>query len=260
MSELKIRARNFPMWLLKPLFKVASFGEKKHGSLSFLTAPITVNDHLDALKRHLIALEDPSVPDLDDESKELHSAHIAWRALAITHLLTNKKELDDRYKGEVKQEYTPSPRWSVNSDGTVSVIEPDKTPDNFLTIPTEYTEYDKDGNPSMYEYLNKLAKEDEQLNERFQKLGTTYIPPNISADSVSAGDTDPRAFTLEENVTVIVNSNGTTLVNDIDPRHFDSTYVKYPPMDLTKVQDGYIQEDEKVNLTLCKCGKNVKKD
>jgi hypothetical protein len=122
MSEPKLRARNFPMWLLKPLFKVASFGEKKHGSLSFLTAPITVNDHLDALKRHLIALEDPSVPDLDDESLELHSSHIAWRALAITYLLANKKELDDRYKPEVKDLPKSSPRFPIRPDGTCDYI------------------------------------------------------------------------------------------------------------------------------------------
>lgn len=204
MSEPKIRARNFPMWLLKPLFKVASFGEKKHGSLSFLTSPITVNDHLDALKRHLIALEDPNVPDLDDESKELHSSHIAWRALAVTHLLSNKKELDDRY-------HLPS----VSENKIESLV---KTESNYMSVDR------KEAFKQNWNLIQKIVP-----SPRFpvNPDGTCdYIVgdvPSISGDCVSSGDTGPGNW------------------------------------DLHQVQDGYVQEDEKTNLTLCKCGNSVKK-
>lgn len=184
MDEKKLRYRNFPSFLIKPLIKVAAFGEEKHGALSFLTDPITVNDHLDALKRHMDKLEDPNVSDIDDESKELHSSHMAWRALAITHLLSNKKELDDRYKTsliEKKQEYIPSHRWSVNPDQTVSLIEPDKTPDNFLTPPFDITK------------ATFLPEDDLD----WQRRKDSY-EPSFSADSVSAGDTGPGHWDLDK--------------------------------------------------------------
>lgn len=95
----KIRWRNFPMFLIEPLAKVAEFGEQKYTTYNFLKGMKT-NDSLDSLKRHLTSFESPYESDDDLESKQSHLAHIAWNALVALHMLRTRPELDDRYKGE----------------------------------------------------------------------------------------------------------------------------------------------------------------
>lgn len=96
----KLRPRNFPTFLLEDLFQVASIGEEKYGTYDYLEQDYTVNDHLDALKRHLIRYEDPNQSDLDEDSERLHLYHVAWRALIAAHVQKTNSKLDDRYKGK----------------------------------------------------------------------------------------------------------------------------------------------------------------
>jgi len=100
MSEKKLRPRNFPLWLLEDFFKVASMGEEKYGTYDFLKKDYTVNDHLDAAKRHLMKFESPYENDNDHESHVLHPYHAAWRCLIAAHVCKTRPELDDRYKIE----------------------------------------------------------------------------------------------------------------------------------------------------------------
>ena len=98
MKEEKLRWRNFPLWIIKDLISVACMGEEKYGTYDYLDKEYTVNDHLDALKRHLMKYEDPEENDLDHESGKLHLYHVAWRALVAAYVHKTKPQLDDRYK------------------------------------------------------------------------------------------------------------------------------------------------------------------
>lgn len=99
----KLRWRNVPMWLFKPVVEVGQFGEEKYYTFNFLKC-FPVNDTLDSLKRHLEQFENPYVSDLDSESLKNHMAHVAWNALVILHTLDKHPELDDRYSVENKKE------------------------------------------------------------------------------------------------------------------------------------------------------------
>lgn len=105
MAEKKLRWRNFPMWLLEDLIKVASMGEDKYGTYDYLEKDYTVNDHLDAAKRHLMRFENPNESDLDHESGVSHLFHSAWRLMVAAFVAKFKPHLDDRWKGDsrVKQ-------------------------------------------------------------------------------------------------------------------------------------------------------------
>jgi hypothetical protein len=85
----KLRWRNFPMFLLRPLIEVGQKGEEKYNTYNFLNGLYT-NDCLDSLKRHLDKFEDPMLPDIDDESGINHLAHVAWNALVCLHMLNNR--------------------------------------------------------------------------------------------------------------------------------------------------------------------------
>ena len=61
----KLRWRNIPMWLFRPLIEVGQFGEKKYSTYNFLKG-LPLNDTLDSLKRHLDKFEDPTLSDYDD--------------------------------------------------------------------------------------------------------------------------------------------------------------------------------------------------
>lgn len=93
----KLRWRNFPMFLFKPIIEVGQFGEEKYDTFNFLKC-FPVNDTLDSLKRHLEQFENPYVSDLDEESLKSHMAHVAWNALVILQTLEKHPEMDDRYK------------------------------------------------------------------------------------------------------------------------------------------------------------------
>lgn len=105
----KLRWRNFPMFLMEPLVEVGAKAELwegnpngKYPTYNFLSG-LSVSDNLDALKRHLMKFESPYHPDLDEETKVNHLAHIAWNALVALHVLKTRPELDDRYKIETKE-------------------------------------------------------------------------------------------------------------------------------------------------------------
>ena len=93
----KLRWRNFPMFLLKPLIEVAQFGEGKYSMYNFLKGG-NQNQYLDSIKRHLEKYESPFENDLDDESKINHLSHLAWNALVAIYMLEHFPELDDRFK------------------------------------------------------------------------------------------------------------------------------------------------------------------
>ena len=96
-NEGKLRWRNFPMFLLRPLMEVAQYGEGKYATFNFLRGGDQLQ-YLDCIKRHLDKYEDPRLPDEDDESKVNHLSHVAWNALVAIYMLENHPELDNRYK------------------------------------------------------------------------------------------------------------------------------------------------------------------
>lgn len=102
-NDKKLRWRNFPMFLIRPLAQVAQYGEGKYAMYNFLKGG-SQNQYLDSLKRHLDSYEDPKQSDLDSESQLNHLYHVAWNALVGAYMLENFPELDDRFKLEKKDE------------------------------------------------------------------------------------------------------------------------------------------------------------
>lgn len=101
----KLRWRNFPMFLVRPLIEIGQMGEKKYGTYNFLKG-LPTSDTLDCLHRHLDSFMDPNQPDIDKESGKSHLAHVAWNALVALYHIKTRPELDDRYKGEKNEETT----------------------------------------------------------------------------------------------------------------------------------------------------------
>lgn len=97
-NKEKLRWRNFPIFLMRPLIEVGAFGEGKYETFNFLKG-LPVLDTLDSMDRHRDKLSDPTLPDYDDESGAHHLAHIAWNALVALHNIQNRPDLDDRFKG-----------------------------------------------------------------------------------------------------------------------------------------------------------------
>lgn len=95
----KLRWRNVPPYLVRPLVKVGQAGEIKYGTYNFLKG-LPILDTLESLQRHLDSFLDPYQPDVDPESGENHLAHVAWNALVALYHMENMPELDDRYKLE----------------------------------------------------------------------------------------------------------------------------------------------------------------
>ncbi len=102
-EDKRLRWRNFPLWLLTGLIEVASMGEEKYGTYDYLKPKLTVNDHLDAAKRHAVKFEDPTQSDYDHESGQLHVFHCAWRYIVAGFVHKTYPKLDDRYKGEINE-------------------------------------------------------------------------------------------------------------------------------------------------------------
>lgn len=98
-NENKLRWRNFPLFLMRPLIEVGQKGEEKYGTFNFLAGQ-KVSNCLDSLHRHLDAFIDPSQDDNDPESGASHLAHCAWNALVALYMIKTRPDLDDRYKGE----------------------------------------------------------------------------------------------------------------------------------------------------------------
>lgn len=95
----KLRWRNMPLFLIRPLIEVGHFGETKYKTFNFLKG-LSVLDTLDSMKRHMDKFEDPEQPDIDEESQCHHLAHIAWNALVALYMIKTRPDLDDRYKPE----------------------------------------------------------------------------------------------------------------------------------------------------------------
>lgn len=96
LNQDKLRWRNFPMFMMRPLAQVAQYGEGKYSMYNFLKGG-SQNQYLDCIKRHLDAYEDPTQDDLDPESRVSHLAHVAWNALVAIYMLEIHPELDDRF-------------------------------------------------------------------------------------------------------------------------------------------------------------------
>jgi len=99
----KLRWRNMPLWLFKPVIQVANFGESKYDTYNYLKG-FPVSDLLDCLKRHLVDFEDPTKSDFDSESKAPTMAHVAWNAIVICFVMKFKPEFDDRYNPNKENE------------------------------------------------------------------------------------------------------------------------------------------------------------
>lgn len=97
MSE-KLDWSYFPLTLFEPLIEVSMMGAGKHGAMDFLKNPRNTVDIMNSMKRHMVLLDSPFHSDYDDESKLLHCAHIAWRALYMCYILQNYPEKDNRVK------------------------------------------------------------------------------------------------------------------------------------------------------------------
>ena len=96
-NDKKLRWRNFPKFLLRPLMEVAHFGEGKYETFNFLKGGDQLQ-YLDCIDRHLDAYTDPKQDDLDPESRVSHLASVAWNALVAIYMLENYPELDNRFK------------------------------------------------------------------------------------------------------------------------------------------------------------------
>lgn len=98
-NQNKLRWRNFPKFLIRPLIEVAHFGETKYTTFNFLKGQ-TVLDCMDSADRHMDKFIDPNQPDIDPESGCHHLAHCAWNCLVALYMIKTRPDLDDRYKGE----------------------------------------------------------------------------------------------------------------------------------------------------------------
>lgn len=98
-NQGKLKWSSFPKFLIRPLIEVAHFGETKYDKFNFLDGQ-KVLTCMDSMDRHLDKFMDPNLPDIDDESKCHHLAHVAWNALVALYMLTSRSDMDDRYKGE----------------------------------------------------------------------------------------------------------------------------------------------------------------
>jgi len=99
-NKSKLRWRNFPLYLLRPVVEVADAAEKREGNptgkyetLNFLKG-LSVTETLESMMRHADDLLDPTQPDLDPEDGKHHLAKIAWNALVALHYIGT--EWDDR--------------------------------------------------------------------------------------------------------------------------------------------------------------------
>lgn len=103
-NQNKLRWRNFPLFLVKPLVEVGAAAEKwkgnpdgKYPTFNFLQG-LSVQDTLDSLMRHLDSVLDPDQSDIDPEDQCHHLAKVAWNALVALYYIKTRPDLDDRFK------------------------------------------------------------------------------------------------------------------------------------------------------------------
>lgn len=123
----KLRWRNVPMFLLKPLMEVGHMGELKYETFNFLNG-MYANDLMDSNKRHAEKLENPKELDYDfdpeckgcqkqkckNHSGLHHAAHMAWNSLVLAYMLVERPDLDDRHKTQVNTKRIKSKRSKKN--------------------------------------------------------------------------------------------------------------------------------------------------
>jgi Domain of unknown function (DUF5664) len=83
--------RDFPEALLA-VAHVATLGAKKYSESGWKDVPFARKRYLDAMMRHQLEIEMGN--EIDQETKELHSAHVAWNALALAQIDAERTELD----------------------------------------------------------------------------------------------------------------------------------------------------------------------
>ena len=111
-NQGKLRWRNFPMFLIRPLIEVAHYGESKYNTFNFLDGMTVLNSY-DCLMRHLDSFIDPMQSDYDEfqmiDGKKVagsgkhHLAHVAWNALVCLYMVLARPELDDRWQPNNKK-------------------------------------------------------------------------------------------------------------------------------------------------------------
>jgi len=101
----KLRWRNIPLFLFKPVIEVGQFGEGKYDLFNYLKGG-SQHQYLDCMKRHLEQYEDPYETDEDPESKVSHLAHVAWNAIVAIEMIKRFPELDDRFTPDQKKKKT----------------------------------------------------------------------------------------------------------------------------------------------------------
>ena len=105
-NQGKLRWRNFPLFLCRPLAEVGAVAEKhkgnpkgKYPTFNFLKGLYAL-DCMDSLTRHFDEFQDPKKPDIDPEDGQHVLAKIAWNALVcLYHIKNDPKKYDDRWKG-----------------------------------------------------------------------------------------------------------------------------------------------------------------
>lgn len=76
---------------LQTVVDVGTYGAKKYTRLGWATVPEGSQRYLDAMMRHLLAMDvDPD--GLDPDTGLPHLAHVAWNALAVLELQARRKE------------------------------------------------------------------------------------------------------------------------------------------------------------------------
>lgn len=108
-NKNKLRWRNFPLFLMRPLVEVGSVAEKRPGNpkgkyetFNFLKGQ-SVLDCMDSGLRHLDKYLDPDESDYDKESGLHHLSHAAWNFLVALYFIKTRPDLDNTYKGNKKK-------------------------------------------------------------------------------------------------------------------------------------------------------------
>lgn len=83
---------------LKAVAQVSEVGAKKYTWKGWETVPDGINRYSDALVRHLMSSEN-----LDKDTGLLHSAQVAWNALAVLELTLRETEKENESLGKVSQ-------------------------------------------------------------------------------------------------------------------------------------------------------------
>lgn len=78
---------------MEELCKVWEFGANKYEKSNWKKLANPIDRYTNAMLRHLLAEE---VNPVDDESKLLHAAHIAFNALARLHFIVKNKGIDTK--------------------------------------------------------------------------------------------------------------------------------------------------------------------